>query len=69
VDFIPAVLERALGQSSRALKQALATLRDLELLISEKSNSLRTQRRVEGRNTIVIRIKGEFFADDWPPIP
>jgi hypothetical protein len=36
VDFIPAVLERALGQSSRALNQALAALRDLKLLSIEK---------------------------------
>jgi hypothetical protein len=64
VDFVPAVLERHLGQSSRALRQALATLRDLDLLITEKLDGLRTQRRVEGQNTIVIRIKGEFFADD-----
>ena len=62
VDFIPAVLERDLGQSSRALKQALASLRDLKLLITEKSDALRTQRRVDGKNTIVIRIKGDFFA-------
>jgi hypothetical protein len=64
VDFIPAVLEQALGQPSRALKQALRDLRDLRLLITEKLDSLRTQRRVEGQNTIVIRIKGEFFAGD-----
>jgi hypothetical protein len=69
IDFIPAVLERALGQSSRALKQALATLRDLKLLITEESDGLRTQRRVEGRNTTVIRIKGEFFADDQSRAP
>jgi hypothetical protein len=63
VDFIPAVLERDLGQSSRALNQALTTLRNLKLLITEKSDGLRTQRRVDGRHTPVIRIKGEFFAD------
>jgi hypothetical protein len=63
VDFIPAVLERDLGQSSRAVNQALATLRDLKLLITEKDRALRTQRKVEGRNTTVIRIKGEFFED------
>ncbi len=62
VDFIPAVLERDLGQSSRALKQALTSLRDLKFLITEKSDALRTQRKVDGKNTIVIRIKGEFFA-------
>jgi hypothetical protein len=62
VDFVPAVLERDLGQSKRALNQALASLRDQRLLISEKSDGFRTQRRVDGRNTTVIRIKGEFFA-------
>jgi hypothetical protein len=36
VDFIPAVLEQALGQPSRALKQALRDLRDIGLLITEK---------------------------------
>jgi hypothetical protein len=64
IDFIPAVLERDLGQSSRALKQALTALRERKFLITEKPDGLRTQRRVEGKNTIVIRIKGEFFADD-----
>lgn len=62
VDFIPAVLERDLGQSSRALRQALGSLRVLNFLITEKSDALRTQRKVDGKNTIVIRIKGEFFA-------
>ena len=62
VDFTPAVLERDLGQSSRALRQALASLRELKFLITEKSDALRTQRRVDGKNTIVIRIKGGFFA-------
>jgi hypothetical protein len=64
VDFIPAVLEQDLGQSSRALKQALGALRDLNLLVTEKSEGLRTQRRVEGQKTVVIRIKGKFFAND-----
>jgi hypothetical protein len=63
VDFFPAVLERDLGQSKRALNQALASLRDQKLLISEKNDGFRTQRKVDGRNTVVIRIKGEFFAD------
>ena len=62
VDFIPAVLERDLGQSSRALRQALISLRDLKFLITEKSDALRTQRKADGKNTIVIRIKGDFFA-------
>jgi Domain of unknown function (DUF927) len=64
VDFIPAVLERDLGESSRALQDALRTLRDLNLLITESKQSLRTQRRVEGKKTPVIRIKGEFFSGE-----
>jgi hypothetical protein len=47
VDFIPAVLERDLARSGRALKQALATLRDLKFLITEKSEGFRTQRKVK----------------------
>jgi putative DNA primase/helicase len=62
VDFIPAVLERDLGQSKRALQQALASLRDRKFLITEKSDALRTQRKVDGKNTTVIRVKGDFFA-------
>ena len=62
VDFIPAVLERDLAQSGRALKQALATLRDLKFLITEKPDGFRTQRKVDGKNTIVIRIKADFFV-------
>jgi hypothetical protein len=62
VDFIPAVLERDLAQSGRALKQEMATLRDLKLLIAEKSGALRTQRKVDGKNTGVIRINGDFFV-------
>jgi hypothetical protein len=62
VDFIPAVLERDLGQSSRALHQALTSIRDLKLLETESQRALRTQRKVDGENTPVIRIKGEFFA-------
>jgi hypothetical protein len=61
VDFIPAVLERDLGQSSRALHQALTSIRELKLLETESPRALRTQRKVDGRNTAVIRIKGEFF--------
>jgi hypothetical protein len=64
VDFIPEVLEQNLGQSSRAFKQALVDLRDLNLLITERTDSFRTQRRVDGKHTIVIRIKAEFFAHD-----
>ena len=62
VDFIPDVLERDLRQSRRALKQALVSLRDQKFLITEKPDGLRTQRKVDGKNTIVIRIKGDFFA-------
>ena len=63
VDFIPAVLERDLGQSKRALQQALASLRDLKFLKTESSDALRTQRKVDGENTTVIRIKREFFSN------
>ncbi len=63
VDFIPAVLEQALGQSDRALNQALASLRDQKLMITQSSKSLKTQRKVDGQNTTVIRIKAEFFAN------
>ena len=63
VDFIPAVLERDLGQSKRALQQALASLRDLKLLKTESSGALRTQRKVDGENTTVVRIKREFFSN------
>jgi Domain of unknown function (DUF927) len=61
VDFVPAVLEQNLGQSSRALQQALGTLRDLKLRETESPRAFRTQRKVDGRNTPVVRIKGEFF--------
>jgi hypothetical protein len=63
VDFIPAVLERDLGQSKRALQQALASLRDLKFLITESKLALRTQRKVDGENTPVTRIRAEFFSD------
>jgi Domain of unknown function (DUF927) len=62
VDFIPDVLAQNLGQPKRALQEALATLRGLKLLISESRQALRTQRKVDGENTTVVRIKGEFFA-------
>jgi hypothetical protein len=61
VDVVPAVLEKHLGQSGRAIRHALSDLRKSGFLITEKSDSLRTQRRVDGRHTAVIRIKGEFF--------
>lgn len=64
VDFVPSVLERNLGQSSRALRQALGTLRNLKFLITESKQAMRTQRRVDGENTPVIRIKGEFLQVD-----
>jgi hypothetical protein len=64
VDFAPAVLEQNLGQSKRALQQALASLRDLKFLVTESKQAFRTQRKVDGENTPVIRIKGEFFAGD-----
>jgi hypothetical protein len=44
VDFIPAVLERDLGQSRRAFDQALASLRGLKLLVTEKTDALRARR-------------------------
>ena len=65
VDFIPDVLEHDLGQSSERFKHALAALRDLKFLITESKQALRTQRKVDGENTPVIRIKAEFFAGDF----
>jgi hypothetical protein len=65
VDFIPGVLEQDLRQSKRAVQQALASLRDYRFLITESKQAFRTQRKVDGENTTVIRIKGEFFAGDF----
>jgi Domain of unknown function (DUF927) len=64
VDFRPDVLEQHLKESARAVRTALASLRDDGLLVTQSQASLRTQRRVDGRNTAVIRIDGEFFGGE-----
>ena len=63
VDFRPDVLEQHLKEPGRAVRTALASLRESGLLVSESDRALQTQRRVDGQNTAVIRIKGEFFGD------
>jgi hypothetical protein len=63
VDFQPDVLEQHLKESPRVVRTALVSLRAAGLLITESEKAFRTQRKVDGKNTSVIRIKGEFFAD------